>query len=162
MSLVSRPFYAGGLCIPNLNQGTPASVEWFGQLGSLAAGPAPVRHLPGTAVRRSVMLIRIGYQIDFEIPVRVAMVTLLHVHPSRAADLRSPDELRISPPLAIDEYIDSFGNLCSRFLAPAGQIQLSASALIEDSGLPDPIDVRARQSPVEDLPHEVLRFLLAS
>ncbi|MFN7996440.1 MAG: transglutaminase family protein [Bryobacteraceae bacterium] len=108
------------------------------------------------------MLIRIGYQIDFEIPAPVAMVTLLRVHPSRAADLRSPDELRISPPLAIDEYVDSFGNLCSRFLAPAGQIQLSTSALIEDSGLPDPIEVSARQSPVEDLPHEVLRFLLAS
>ena len=43
------------------------------------------------------MLIRLGYDIQFEIPAAVAMVGMLHVHPSRAADLREPDEVTISP-----------------------------------------------------------------
>jgi hypothetical protein len=34
------------------------------------------------------MLIRLGYDIQFEIPSPVAMVALLSVHPSRAGDLR--------------------------------------------------------------------------
>ena len=34
------------------------------------------------------MLIRLGYDIQFEIPQTVAMVGMLNVHPSRAADLR--------------------------------------------------------------------------
>ena len=36
------------------------------------------------------MFIRLGYDIEFEIPAPVAMVAMLSVHPSRAADLRAP------------------------------------------------------------------------
>ena len=94
------------------------------------------------------MLIRIGYDIQFAIPAPVAMVTVLRVHPSRTADLRAPDDLQITPPTPIQEYTDSFGNVCSRFVAPAGQIRLYTSTLIEDSGLPDPVNYDAVQLPV--------------
>ena len=43
------------------------------------------------------MLIRLGYDIQFEIPAPVAMVGMLHVHPSRVGDLREPDEIIITP-----------------------------------------------------------------
>ena len=108
------------------------------------------------------MLIRIGYDIQFAIPAPVAMVTVLRVHPSRTADLLAPDDLHLTPPTPIQEYTDSFGNVCSRFVAPAGQIQLYTSTLIQDSGLPDPVNYEAAQIPVQDLPSEVLQFLLAS
>src|ERR1700735_355665 len=90
------------------------------------------------------------------------MVALYHVHPSRRADLREPDEPRISPAVALTEYEDSFGNVCTRFVAPPGNLQLHNTTLIEDSGQPDAVNTDARQSPVEDLPPEVLRYLLAS
>ena len=90
------------------------------------------------------------------------MIALYHVHHSRRADLREPDEPRITPAVPVDEYEDSFGNVCSRFVAPAGKLQLYHSTLIEDSGEPDETSPNARQSLVEDLPHEVLRYLLAS
>ena len=108
------------------------------------------------------MLIRLGFDIQFEIPSPVAMIALFHVHPTRRADLREPDEPRITPTVPIDEYQDSFGNVCSRFVAPAGKLQLYNSTLIEDSGEPDPVSPEACQVPVEDLPPEVLRYLLAS
>jgi transglutaminase-like putative cysteine protease len=108
------------------------------------------------------MLIRLGYDIQFQIPLAVPMVALLNVHPSREADLREPDELRIEPETAIEKYLDSFGNRCCRFVAPAGSLRLMNSTLIEDSGQPDPQNPNARELPVEDLPAEVLRFLLAS
>jgi transglutaminase-like putative cysteine protease len=47
-------------------------------------------------------------------------------------------------------------------VAPAGTLQLYHSTLIEDSGEPDKAKPNASQSPVEDLPPEVLRHLLAS
>ena len=56
------------------------------------------------------------------------------------------------PPVAIQEYIDSFGNRCSRFVAEPGYIRLYASTLIEDSGLEDPILLQARQHEVAELP----------
>ena len=108
------------------------------------------------------MLLRIGYDIQFDFPASVAMVALLHVHPSRSADLRAPDDLRTEPAIATDPYIDSFGNRCTRFLAPKGLIRLTNSTLIYDSGLPDPFRPDAREVPVQDLPHDVLKYLINS
>jgi transglutaminase-like putative cysteine protease len=108
------------------------------------------------------VLIRVGFDIQFDIPSPVAMVALLHVHPTRQADLREPDEPRITPGVPIKEYVDSFGNVCSLFVAPAGRLQLCNSTLIDDSGEPDLTCPRAVQVPVENLHPEALRYLLPS
>ncbi|HMF75135.1 MAG TPA: transglutaminase family protein [Bryobacteraceae bacterium] len=108
------------------------------------------------------MLIRLGYDIRFFFPVRTPVVTLLHVHPSREKDLREPDSLVIEPHVPVDHYIDSFGNHCGRFVAPAGYLRLFSASLIEDPRTPDPINLSAREVPVEELPTDTLRFLLAS
>ena len=83
------------------------------------------------------MLIRLAYDIQFEIPAEVAIVALLNVHPSRAQDLLEPDELQIEPKIQVEHYIDSFGNRCARFVAPPGPLRLSSTTLVDDSG--DPI-----------------------
>jgi transglutaminase-like putative cysteine protease len=72
------------------------------------------------------------------------------------------DQLRIEPAVEIEQYQDTFGNLASRFLLPPGRIRLHNSFLIEDSGGPDPQDPRAEEIPVDRLPAETLRYLLAS
>jgi transglutaminase-like putative cysteine protease len=108
------------------------------------------------------MLIRLGFDIQFDIPAPVAMIAIYHVHSSRRAGLREPDEPRIAPCVPVEEYQDSFGNVCARFVAPAGKLQLYHSTLIEDSGEPDEVNLTAEQARVEDLPPDVLRFLLAS
>ncbi len=108
------------------------------------------------------MLIRLGYDIQFDLPAEVPMVALLHVHPSRMQDLLEPDELRIEPDIAVTHYLDSFGNRCSRFVAPQGKLRLSSSTLIRDSGEPDVANLGARERPVGELPNEVLSYLLNS
>jgi len=108
------------------------------------------------------MLIRLAYDIQFDIPASVAMVAMLNVHPSRAHDLLQPDELQTEPRLEVSTYIDSFGNRCARFVAPPGPLRLSSSTLIRDSGELDPVNWSARQSAVGDLPDEILRYLLNS
>jgi transglutaminase-like putative cysteine protease len=108
------------------------------------------------------MLIRLGYDIQFTIPATVAMVGVLHVHPSRVQDLREPDELTIEPALKIENYLDSYGNRCSRFLAPTGPLKITNSTLIEDPGTPDPVFPGAKEHPVNELPAETLRYLLNS
>ena len=47
------------------------------------------------------MLIRLAYDIQFDIPASVAMVALLNVHPSRAPDLLEPDEMQTEPKLEV-------------------------------------------------------------
>ena len=108
------------------------------------------------------MLIRLGYDIQFDLPTNVPYIGLVSVHPSRAQDLREPDEVTVEPATSVTYYIDSFGNRCTRFLAKQGAIRLYNSTLIEDSGEPDPIAPDARQIDVADLPEEILVYLLAS
>ncbi len=108
------------------------------------------------------MLIRLGYDIRFDIPCTVPIVALLNVHPSREADLLEPDQLHVAPEVNIDKYLDSFGNHCTRLVAPQGTLRLHGSTLIEDSGQTDAQDFSAREIPVGELPTETLRFLLAS
>ena len=108
------------------------------------------------------MLIQLGYDIIFDTPLPVPMVALLQVHPSRVKDLRQPDNLNLDPIADVETYVDSFGNNCCRFYAPAGQIRLRNSTLIHDTGEPDPVAPWARQIPVQDLPHQVLPYLLNS
>jgi transglutaminase-like putative cysteine protease len=108
------------------------------------------------------MLLRLGYDMQFDIPEPVACVAQLRVHSSRAAGLRQPDPVQVEPAIPVEEYTDSFGNFCTRFLAPKGVLRLHSDFLMEESGLPDPVQPEARAHPIAELPHEVLRFLLPS
>jgi len=108
------------------------------------------------------MLIRLAYDIQFDLPFDVPMVALLYVHPSRTGDLLEPDELQTEPRLDVTTYLDTFGNRCARFLAPHGHLRLSSSTLIHVSGETDPVSPNAREIPVAELPNDLLRFLLSS
>jgi len=108
------------------------------------------------------MLIRLGYDIQFDLPAPVSFVAMLHVHPSRSGDLREPDLMGVEPALALDCYIDSFGNICTRFDAPAGPLRLSNNTLIADSGEPDPVAWDAEEHPIPELPSGILRYLMSS
>jgi transglutaminase-like putative cysteine protease len=108
------------------------------------------------------MLIRLGYEIQFETTADVPVVTLLHVHPSREKDLREPDELHTHPCANTEHFIDRFGNHASRFVAKPGRTRLYNSMLVEDSGQPDPQAPEAREIPVQSLPVEVLPYLMNS
>ena len=113
------------------------------------------------------MLIRLGYDIHFDISAPVSFVAQLHVHSSRVPDLREPDVLHVedlygSGALATHEYSDSYGNICTRFSATPGGIRLWNSTLIDDSGDPDPVAYSAREIPTQELPDDVLVYLLSS
>ena len=90
------------------------------------------------------------------------MILLLNVHHSRVSALEKPDYLISTPAVPITSYRDSFGNWCSRLLAPEGDFTLQTDTVIQDSGEPDPFNWNASQHAVEDLPPEALMYLLGS
>jgi transglutaminase-like putative cysteine protease len=108
------------------------------------------------------MQIRVGFEMLYEFVGRTPMVLMLNVHPSRALDVIKPDHLRITPSLPVARYTDAFGNICTRLVAPPGQVEISTDALVWDSGLPEAVEPNARQHEVAELPHDALVFLLAS
>ena len=90
------------------------------------------------------------------------MLLTLHIHFSRVSDLVVPDHLITSPSVPVTAYRDSFGNWCSRIVAPAGELRLSTNAVVNDSGEPDVVALSAPQHPVQELPDKTLVFLLGS
>ncbi|MGA8530451.1 MAG: transglutaminase family protein [Acidobacteriaceae bacterium] len=108
------------------------------------------------------MLLHLGFDIQFDLPEPAACVAQLRVHPSRMAGLRAPDIVVVEPETAVEEYVDSFGNLCSRFPAKPGSLRLRNDFLFEDSGQPDVVNPHAAAHPIAELPADTLRFLLPS
>jgi transglutaminase-like putative cysteine protease len=106
--------------------------------------------------------IRVGFELVYECPQPTPMILMLNVHFTRASDLEIPDHLITDPSIPISGYRDSFGNWCSRIVAPTGQLRITTDAIVNDSGKPDPVVIDAKQTPVEALPEETLLFLLAS
>ena len=108
------------------------------------------------------MQIRLGYELNYSFPQPTPMILALSIHYSRASDLIIPDYVTTNPPAPIGGYRDSFGNWCTRILAPRGPLTIKTDALIRDSGEPDKVVPGAWQHPVQDLPEETLVFLLGS
>jgi len=108
------------------------------------------------------MQIRVGFEMSYDCPQPTPMILHLNVHFSRVQDLCGSDNLTIDPPVSIAGYHDTFGNWCTRIVAPKGHTRICADAIVNDSGAPDAIVPEARQLPVPELPDETLLFLLGS
>jgi transglutaminase-like putative cysteine protease len=108
------------------------------------------------------MLIRFGYELTYAFPQPTPMIMMLRVHPSRSQDIVRPDYVLTTPALALQDYMDGFGNRCTRMTAPAGRLVISADGLIEDNGLPEPCDFNAPEHDVAGLPEDTLVYLLGS
>jgi hypothetical protein len=108
------------------------------------------------------MLIRYGYELTFKCPQPTLMVCLLDAHRDRSQELCYEIPTTTIPTIPTTTYLDSFGNTVRRFVAPPGDLTITSDAVIEDSGLPDPVKLDAGESPLEQLPNETLVFLLGS
>jgi transglutaminase-like putative cysteine protease len=70
--------------------------------------------------------------------------------------------MRLDPPIVPNTYHDKFGNFCHVIRALAGRLTVSADFLIKDSGEPDATAPQVEQHALEDLPVDVLIYLLGS
>jgi transglutaminase-like putative cysteine protease len=108
------------------------------------------------------MRIRVGYELIYDCPQPTPMILMLHIHHTRAPDIIIPDQVTTNPLVPVTAYRDGFGNWCSRLVAPAGQMRIASTATLHDNGTPDPISLSAQQHLVQELPADVLVFLLGS
>ncbi len=108
------------------------------------------------------MHIRIGYELVYACVQPTPMILTLHVHSSRVSDLVSPDHLLVTPVVPVTAYHDSYGNWCSRLVAPPGEIRFTTDTLLRDRREADGYVPGARQYQLQELPVETLLFLLGS
>jgi transglutaminase-like putative cysteine protease len=113
------------------------------------------------------LLIKSAYDIQFELLQPTPMVAMLQLYPSEDARIVVPQEFHVesladSAPIKVDEYLDVFGNRCSRFVAPVGMIKLSGGSTITSIEAPELQGFGLPQVPVEELPNDALQFLVPS
>lgn len=108
------------------------------------------------------MLIKVGYELAYDCPQPTPMLLTLNVHYSRAEHMVVPDHIVTRPAVPIGQYRDTFGNWCSRLVAPTGRMVISASGVVRDTGAPEPVVPDARQHTIDELPEDALVFLLSS
>lgn len=108
------------------------------------------------------MQIRAGYDIAFQCLQDTPMILMLSIHPSRAKDLLSPHQIQFSHDVQAHDYLDMFGNTCTRIVAPPGLIEIKNDFLIADNGFPDATPPSGPLDAVGELPDDVMVFLLGS
>src|SRR5262249_29876890 len=117
---------------------------------------------PGDAEDEGPMLIRLGYEIAFEVPAPAPMLLILSLRPEREASVRRAGGMRLEPEAPLAWFTDGVGNRCARVVAPAGTRRIWADLSVEDDGRPDEQAPAAAQLAVPDLPAELLVYLLGS
>ncbi len=106
------------------------------------------------------MRLEAGCQINFEAEASTPVVLMLRPR-SGNGQWVTKEEYLLTPSIPVVEYTDSYGNLCQRLVVETGSFQVKTTAVVETA---DRIDVQpgAPYLPVQNLPDEVLQFLLPS
>ena len=107
------------------------------------------------------MRIRVGHEFTISCTQPTPTIALVGPHVQHAGGLVS-ERVETTPDVPIHGYYDLFGNLCRRFVAPAGRMTLTGDATVEDDGRPDDVALDAQEVPVAALPDDALGYLVGS
>jgi transglutaminase-like putative cysteine protease len=109
-----------------------------------------------------IVRIKAGYNIAFNCLQEVPFVLMMSVHPSRKTDLLTEHRITFSPQITSRDYLDAFGNVCTRLVAPPGVLEIRNRFTIHDSGKRDVYAPDAPQLNIDRLPDDSLVYLLGS
>ena len=108
------------------------------------------------------MHIRIGCEFSYDTTFSTPMIFNIHPRPSGERH-RILDEVLVTEPYtSIHRFTDTFGNDIWRIQSPMGGLRLFYDALAEVADDPDPVLTDLPGALVQDLPDDVLPFLLPS
>jgi transglutaminase-like putative cysteine protease len=108
------------------------------------------------------MRLRLGCRFEHDASVPTPAVVLVEPHFEAAGGLVA-ERWSSGPSLETTSYVDVYGNRCRRLVLPEGVSSFTYDALVEVSREPDPVpDEHDRQQRIEDLPDNLLHWLLPS
>ena len=109
------------------------------------------------------MFVRIGFDLQYDVPGITPMLLMLHTHPDFASRLQRPEELIIEPSAVENKnFVDSFGNVATRVVAPRGRSAsgpTTSSRTAATRSRPSTAPGCTRSKSCRD---ECIRFLLSS
>jgi transglutaminase-like putative cysteine protease len=110
--------------------------------------------------REDTMRLKAGCELVLSAKEPVPLIAMLRPRSGEAQWIAS-ETYEFEPFVKAVEYVDTFGNLCQRLVAPAKRFSIKTEAVVEVS---EAIKVNrgGPPTPPESLPDDVLQFLLAS
>jgi transglutaminase-like putative cysteine protease len=106
------------------------------------------------------MRLEAGCEITFEVAAPAPLLLMLRPR-SGSGQWVAQESYELTPRVPVREYVDVFGNLCQRLVAPPGRFVVTARTGVETSRT-IAVQPDAPYTLVQELPHEVLQFLLPS
>ena len=104
--------------------------------------------------------LRTSCELTFDIEVRTPLVLMLRPR-SGTQQWIAAEQYQLHPSVPVEEFTDSYGNLCQRLIAPPGSFSISTVAEVQTADFVD-ADYSAPFINVENLPNSVLNYLLPS
>jgi len=106
------------------------------------------------------MKLKVACQLDYESKENAPLILMLR--PQNGLQQQIIEENYIlSPNISFSEYQDVYGNLCQRIIAPSGKLTINTSSIVETQNHVE-INFEAGYVPVENLPNEVIIYILPS
>ena len=101
-----------------------------------------------------------GCEMNLSVDAATPLIAMLRPRSGHGQWVIS-EAYKIDPYVPVVEYVDVFGNLCQRLVAPKGAFSIRVEAEVE---APSEIATAptARFTPIPDLPDDVLQYLLPS
>lgn len=107
------------------------------------------------------MYIHVGCQILYECPQPTPMLFLLSPSHNTSHDLVEEKRF-VMPPVSINEYMDTYGNIVWRLVAPEGAFQVNYNAVVALPTTPVAFFPDLPKTAVENLPGDVIIYTLPS
>jgi transglutaminase-like putative cysteine protease len=114
-----------------------------------------------TVANRESLTIHVGCRFAYATQHEVPTVCLLRPFGSDGVRLLTETWIT-TPAVPYHDYVDVFGNVCRRLTLPAGSPSVYYDALVDTPGDVDATDTGAAQHAVEELPDDVLAYMLPS
>ena len=108
------------------------------------------------------MLIRYGFDIALDLAQPSTILAMMDLHSDVRDRIVEETELKLSPGVVADRFIDGGGNVVRRLTAPAGHVSLRLDGVFRSDGREDEADLAAKLVAPSDLPPETLPFLRPS
>jgi transglutaminase-like putative cysteine protease len=109
-----------------------------------------------------MMSIRGGYNLAFDCTDYTPMVLAIHIRPEETKNLVEPETFTLFPATPYVQFIDPYGNRCTRLVAPPGRLSIWNRFTMAEAGYPEELPLNAYPHAVEELPEDTLQFLLGS
>lgn len=108
------------------------------------------------------MQVKLGCELTYESGGGAPVILLVQPREEYRYHKLLKEEKSITPEVPVQEFTDLYGNRMWRFVTPPGVVKVYYDALAEVSGTPDPAHPELTGQLVQDVPDDVLHFLLPS